>query len=66
MFAIKKFYFHASVQLVTWNVATKFPGADTNLSSLLNDSKPDIILLGLQVSQIIFKSQIIVIFTTGS
>eukprot|EP00092_Neocalanus_flemingeri_P025806 GFUD01027972.1.p1 GENE.GFUD01027972.1~~GFUD01027972.1.p1 ORF type:complete len:457 (-),score=93.79 GFUD01027972.1:300-1670(-) len=37
-----------SVQLVTWNVATKFPGSDTNLSSLLNNSKPDIILLGLQ------------------
>jgi len=37
-----------SVQLVTWNVGTNFPGADTNLSSLLNDSKPDILLLGLQ------------------
>lgn len=37
-----------SVQLVTWNVGTKFPSPNTNLSSLLNDSKPDIILLGLQ------------------
>jgi len=37
-----------SIQLVTWNVATKFPATDTNLSSLLNNSRPDILLLGLQ------------------
>merc|ERR1719334_2167703 len=37
-----------SIQLVTWNVATKFPNGETNLTSLLNNSQPDIVLLGLQ------------------
>jgi len=37
-----------SIQLVTWNVGTKFPSQDTNMASLLHDSKPDILLLGLQ------------------
>jgi len=37
-----------SVHLITWNVGTKFPTDETNLTSLLNDSTPDIILLGLQ------------------
>jgi len=37
-----------SIHLVTWNVACMFPEGATNLSSLLNGSKPDIVLLGLQ------------------
>lgn len=37
-----------SLHLVTWNVGTKFPLDTTNLSSLLQDNSPDILLLGLQ------------------
>jgi len=37
-----------SLQLITWNVGAKFPTVDTNMTSLLQDSKPDILLLGLQ------------------
>lgn len=39
-----------SIQVVTWNVATKFPGNDTNLVSLLGDQKgkPDLFLFSLQ------------------
>ena len=36
--------------MVTWNVATMFPGEDANLASLLGDhkGKPDILMLALQ------------------
>jgi len=37
-----------NVHLVTWNVATQFPDADLNLCSVLNNSRPDILLFGLQ------------------
>ena len=37
-----------SVEMITWNVATMFPGADLSLRSLLGSSSPDIVLLGLQ------------------
>jgi len=39
-----------SIQVVTWNVATMFPGEDANLASLLGDhkGKPDILMLALQ------------------
>lgn len=39
-----------SVQVVTWNVATMFPGEDANLVSLLGDQagKPDLLVLALQ------------------
>ena len=39
-----------SSQVVTWNVATMFPGEDANLASLLGDhkGKPDILMLALQ------------------
>ena len=37
-------------KVVTWNVATMFPGEDANLASLLGDhkGKPDILMLALQ------------------
>ena len=44
---INIFYLN-SVHLVTWNVATQFPDADLNLCSVLNNSRPDILLFGLQ------------------
>ena len=36
--------------MVTWNVATMFPGEDANLASLLGDhkGKPDVLMLALQ------------------
>ena len=36
--------------MVTWNVATMFPGEEANLASLLGDDKgkPDILMLALQ------------------
>jgi len=39
-----------SIQVVTWNVATQFPGPDTNLTSLLGDQgvKPDLFFFSLQ------------------
>lgn len=39
-----------SIQVVTWNVATKFPDPNTNMVSLLGDEKgsPDLVLLSLQ------------------
>ena len=37
-----------SVEMITWNVATMFPGPDHSLRSLLGSSSPDIVLLGLQ------------------
>jgi len=37
-----------SVHLVTWNVAAQFPGATTNLSSLLQEERPDLLFFGLQ------------------
>jgi len=39
-----------SIQVVTWNVATMFPGEEANLASLLGDDKgkPDILMLALQ------------------
>ena len=37
-----------SVEMITWNVATMFPGPDLSLRSLLGSSSPDIVLLGLQ------------------
>lgn len=39
-----------NIQVITWNVATMFPGEDANLASLLGDtrSRPHIVLLGLQ------------------
>lgn len=37
-----------SLHTITWNVGAKFPAVDTNMVSLLQDTKPDILLLGLQ------------------
>ena len=37
-----------SLHLITWNVATRFPEAGLNLSSLLQNSSPDLVLFGLQ------------------
>jgi len=37
-----------SVELVTWNVGTQFPSEDGSLARLLGDSRPDLLLLGLQ------------------
>ena len=34
-------------QVITWNVGAQFPSGD-DLGSLLSDSRPDLLLLGLQ------------------
>ena len=43
-------YTYSLPKVVTWNVATMFPGEDANLASLLGDhkGKPDIVMLALQ------------------
>ena len=34
--------------MITWNVATQFPGPGEDLGHLLGDARPDLLLLGLQ------------------
>ena len=34
--------------MITWNVATQFPGPGDDLGRLLGDARPDLLLLGLQ------------------